>query len=566
MQTQTYQDGFPMDAQAAINFSYFLSQEEKTEWSEWLQSANPEQQNELVDTLHAIWVENQKQVVPAGFDEKKTEKSAAAVDSQKSAKPAPEPQSKTPNKSQNQGSPKADIKPVTQAPLAQAPVNNTPAQVEEKTNTPQTATSSNKAGISAQEVTNKAQNSQQRPQEVGKNNPESEENIIKESTSKNKEVGQKTSPKNNSNPMPQPDPATTSAATLDKDARNTSQRDNRQKPQRSDTSSNPNQKQQRDNNVRQNQERVQNRRPERVDRRRDQQQRGQTRLEQSRNDNQRQYKERTQQQSQQTAPTSQRKQFNLSQAKVIATQQELVDLLTDYREKNLDFEQARVAYEQEVNNKQRAVNQSFATLMNKSMSILAQFEGVADYVEEMTEKLLQMNEVIKDQARINQQTRNDITNQVNDIQDGMDRVERDNTANYRDIKDLRGEIRKSVQEITEHHTRTEADSFGIEGMQRQIELLQAKIAKLEQNQDSMRTQEVASQKPANSESNIRKLDKPQNENTQTREVPKPRISKPTPKPIKQQNPRQNQELAPQPQPVKDEKNEDQSVIDLRDLI
>jgi archaellum component FlaC len=56
----------------AISFSYFLTDEEKQEWREWLTGATPEQQNELVDTLHAMWQENQKQVVPQGFGQNPT--------------------------------------------------------------------------------------------------------------------------------------------------------------------------------------------------------------------------------------------------------------------------------------------------------------------------------------------------------------------------------------------------------------------------------------------------------------------------------------------------------------
>lgn len=64
---KTFPDGFPLSAQEAIQYSYFLSDDEKKEWNEWLKSANPQQQQELVDTLHSIWLEHQSQVVPAGF-------------------------------------------------------------------------------------------------------------------------------------------------------------------------------------------------------------------------------------------------------------------------------------------------------------------------------------------------------------------------------------------------------------------------------------------------------------------------------------------------------------------
>ncbi|NJK71319.1 MAG: hypothetical protein HC932_03655, partial [Thermales bacterium] len=81
MATNTFPDGFPIAAKDAINFSYFLSDAEKAEWMEWLKTANEEQQNELVETLHAIWEENQKEVVPDGFDNKKNVIDAEVVSS-----------------------------------------------------------------------------------------------------------------------------------------------------------------------------------------------------------------------------------------------------------------------------------------------------------------------------------------------------------------------------------------------------------------------------------------------------------------------------------------------------
>jgi hypothetical protein len=56
-----FTDGFPNDAVGAINASYFLSSDDKTEWNEWLKSADAQQQDELVNILHTMWEEAQKQ-------------------------------------------------------------------------------------------------------------------------------------------------------------------------------------------------------------------------------------------------------------------------------------------------------------------------------------------------------------------------------------------------------------------------------------------------------------------------------------------------------------------------
>ncbi len=64
MSTQPFQDGFPNQAQAAINASYFLSNEDRSEWFEWLKTADEQQQDELINILHTMWEDAQKQNLP----------------------------------------------------------------------------------------------------------------------------------------------------------------------------------------------------------------------------------------------------------------------------------------------------------------------------------------------------------------------------------------------------------------------------------------------------------------------------------------------------------------------
>lgn len=64
----TYPDGFPLIPLEAVNFSYFLSDTEKDDWRNWLITATEDQKNELVDTLHSIWLDQQKQSLPQAFE------------------------------------------------------------------------------------------------------------------------------------------------------------------------------------------------------------------------------------------------------------------------------------------------------------------------------------------------------------------------------------------------------------------------------------------------------------------------------------------------------------------
>lgn len=64
---ETFPDGFPMTPAEAIEFSYFFTEEEKQEWREWLKAVTDEERTEMVNTLHTIWMDKQKQVVPDQF-------------------------------------------------------------------------------------------------------------------------------------------------------------------------------------------------------------------------------------------------------------------------------------------------------------------------------------------------------------------------------------------------------------------------------------------------------------------------------------------------------------------
>jgi hypothetical protein len=63
----TFDDGFPKKPIDAIEFSYFLSESEKQEWREWILTATSDQQDELVNILHSMWQDNQKNAVPESF-------------------------------------------------------------------------------------------------------------------------------------------------------------------------------------------------------------------------------------------------------------------------------------------------------------------------------------------------------------------------------------------------------------------------------------------------------------------------------------------------------------------
>ena len=57
MSVPPFQDGFPNQPQAAINASYFLTPDEKGEWNNWLQNSTLQEKDELVNILHQMWIQ-----------------------------------------------------------------------------------------------------------------------------------------------------------------------------------------------------------------------------------------------------------------------------------------------------------------------------------------------------------------------------------------------------------------------------------------------------------------------------------------------------------------------------
>jgi hypothetical protein len=496
MQTQQYPDGFPMDSNQAIEKSYFLSNDEKKEWTEWLKSASVEQQNELVDTLHNIWIENQKQVVPAGF----VKENKSIVDEVVAT-----PESNTVEAIANNSEPKEDN--IVEAEISTpSPVIPTPPVVQipsptvpEVKNQPKPDSSMQAEKPISNEVT--------KPAEKLENN--------NENTSRN--------PENRSQ-------------------KPVNQNNNQERNDRINRNQNK-QTMQRENNLNQNNnERVSQDQPI------------------QRNQQQNIVKNETQK----PELTQPQKQFSLSSAREVATKQELSNLIKMYQLQQNNLQSARSQYQESLTIKENQAQESFMQLMSRSMDILSQFEGVTDYISEMTEKLLQMNEVIKQQAKDNIITRNEVRNQVLELQEGYDRLERDNTANYRDLKDLKIEVRRDLQALTQDNSINNIDSFQDEGMKKQVELLQLKLVNLEKQLSDLKKE-----KSQNQQAVIKTEQKPKQQDSQNLKISQADSRN---KPSGDQNFKakstQSQKLNLEEQTVKiqEEKQEDQSIIDLRDLI
>jgi hypothetical protein len=460
MQPNTYPDGFPINPAEAINFSYFLSKEEKDEWLNWLQSSTVEQQHELVDTLHSMWIENQKEVVPAGFNlssnqntntnltpipeivspEVNTFKDQTKVFEEKNAAVLNEavkenviPQIIAPT---FQPAPQIQPAPVAVAPVVAtnpAPVLNsvditepvpltipeTPAQEKQPENIAAEIPAVQEKPIPVPEVplivqnvdnTNQTkpvnQNNQMNQSNQKQRNNSNQQNVKNDDNESLKQFGQ-----NKYTPNPVLDDKTNNSADFVFQNGNPKGKNNRRSNDNDDSNENLNQA----NNQ----------------------------------------------------PVETKKAFfNFSKLREVATRKSLEDVYQQYvQSKDKSF-----TSEQEFRD-------NHAIFLDKIMKIVVNFESVSDFFEAITAKLLEMNDqnvVLAEKfSRSQEENRSvvrDLTRQVDDLRRDLDR-------SYRDQKRLEEDLGR----VNIKSNQSDVDVFGGDALQQKVELLLARITKLEQS-------------------------------------------------------------------------------------
>jgi hypothetical protein len=457
MQPNTYPDGFPMSALDAINFSYFLSEGEKEEWREWLSSATPDQQQELVDTLHAMWQENQKEVVPQGFTD-------LTNTNQASAQPAPNgvpsqapqttpsfdttPQAPAPQIQQVQQptpppfnpfeEPKPQAAPVSEAKM-ESDVNNTTtpeAEIPPLPPLPPVNFDEEKKPAPAPRRNDNQPQKYDSERDKGQNN----QNVNKNNRPAPKKTeGEDDSIINFGQTKYKPNPILEDRT-----------------PAPSEFTYNQNSKSSRSANEPSSNREIRDEsrtdRNEKVDR-------------DGRNDR----NDRDRKDNQAPNGLASRSFFNVSKVREASTRKALEDIYQQYltsREKSFSSE--------------REYHENHGMFLDKIMQVVVNFEQVADYFESMTQKLLEMNDKMVVQARENQELRVSVQNKQADVQDQIDELRRDVDRLFRDTKDIRMDYRHKVEDITTQMAAFGADAYRQDGVLQRLDLIMAKVHKLEQ--------------------------------------------------------------------------------------
>ncbi|NJL96406.1 hypothetical protein HC766_04230 [Candidatus Gracilibacteria bacterium] len=501
MATNTFPDGFPIAAKDAINFSYFLSDAEKAEWMEWLKTANEEQQNELVETLHAIWEENQKEVVPDGFDNKKNVIDAEVVSSNNQNSSTPS-SLQPPSPGNGFIGATEEIKPKNEIPVTNQPTSlqdnssnlqkqSAQVNVSQNSQTPKTITASaeNNKPISQavpnqdttpnveinRDVSSHKQeelkkdfvfnehldNQQIKPAQPQLTKIESEKKEDFNQTEQSKDIKpdknefefvEKSSVTQESKPISNPNPNSNYS--------NNSQQTNNLDPRKFESKNRkdnekPNSQISQNNNQRQNENKG-NFKNERVNN----------------------YPQNNQ--SQQNRRQESKANINFGQVKETSTEKELRELSKIYE----DSMQRLTQFEQETITKRTQLSVQLASdlknLVSKMSGILSVFENVSEYLEDMTAKLLKMNDVVVKQSEENQKFRSSIESKVVTLNESVDFVQSDVDRLYREIRTNKDENRSQIQDL-----RSQLSSMGAgvysptEVFEKKLDLMNSKIIGIE---------------------------------------------------------------------------------------
>lgn len=409
MTTTLYQDGFPKSPLEAINYSYFLTDAEKVEWKEWVQTATPEQQQELVDTLHEMWQNNQQQVVPSGF-----ESTMPLPSLQANGEPIPtadknEQALRQFDQAQEKFTANNNIAP-TNEPVAPT---LTPNQMGQLT-TPQT-----------QQI--EEFDPAFDPTQQYSTSPSQAEtsNSINKSILDDQQVKDFGSGPFVSNPI------------LNADESQPTSQNNKTQPQQA-SSEQQMQKSQSQRNSSRNQPNLSAR--------------------------------ATNQPAEKSNEQKEQKFFKVANVREAATKKALEDIYKQYlasREKSFSSE--------------REYQEFHGMFLDKVMQVVVNFEQVADYFESMTHKLLEMNDTIVQQAALITEVQTKTSRINNDIELRVDEIERDVDRIYRELKVMKNDYRDFEDNVQGLLAQSGADVYSKDGVLQRIDLVTARLHKLEQN-------------------------------------------------------------------------------------
>ena len=439
MQPNSYPDGFPINPTEAINFSYFLSNEEKQEWLLWLTNSTTDQQHELVDTLHSMWLENQKEVVPQGFNLANTQSTEHPVSPALAPIPTiiqpPAPQTQI-NQNNSQVSP-LPIQPIVRAAEISKPEIIEPAvvsstQISEPVPLNTTSTMAQEIiepAVIIENIPDKTKISQDIPliNPIGdSSNRVNNQGNQKPRNNTQTSAGQQTKPDFNENVKqfgqskytPNPVLENKTAATDDFVFQNS-------------------------NSKSRNQRRTDNR-----------------------NSNTDESEDLNRDAGNQNDTTQGKKAFfNFSKLREMASRKSLEEVYQQYlKSKDSNF------------NSEKEFRDNHALFLDKIMNIVVNFESVSDYFEAMTEKLLEVNDqnvaLAEKLSKYDEESRST----VRDLTLRMDDLQRDLDRSYRSQKEIEG----AVRQFSTSNTKDKVDVFGSEGNSQKLELIMSRLSRLEQ--------------------------------------------------------------------------------------
>jgi uncharacterized membrane-anchored protein YhcB (DUF1043 family) len=456
MNPTTFPDGFPRDPLKAIEYSYFFSDEEKQDWRDWLQSAPSEQQEELVEILHNMWLDHQKQAIPNGFQNGNTQDvdlntMPAATPTQAVAQPVPAaPAPTTPVQSQ----PVMQPAPIKEAEIQLEPIAQDPEASYYPTET-----------FEMEDGEDKTDMDQMIPEfDLSQETPIPPADIP---TPVVKPVPQASITQSQpAKPIPAAQPQIKDIELDDKTIRENIRNLGSEEytpnpllqnmPERTADRIEPPLKQpqpSKNNNASQVQDNGNGTK---------------TKANPSQNPQAKSVSTAQPVANKQPAPA-----FQVAKVRETATREMLEDIYNNYvstRARSFKSEQE--------------LHELHAAFLDKIMKVVVNFEQVADYFESMTTKLLEMNDTIVDQASKLAAAKAESDRRFSKLERSVEDVSDDNQRNERKIKDVGMDSRDRYNELSQQLASFGADAYRQDGVNSRIDLLSARIQKLE-GQDSI---------------------------------------------------------------------------------
>ena len=141
----------------------------------------------------------------------------------------------------------------------------------------------------------------------------------------------------------------------------------------------------------------------------------------------------------------------------------------------------------------RSHEKAYIDLVKKNTKIFSDFEDINDYIEAMTDKVLTINDQVINQGEEIQTLKNGTQARGSSLQDQTDEIRYDIEKLIKEIRNVKIEQKRAVDEIRTRLSTIEANSFRNDGNDFELKynILKSQVEKLQQEKSFEKIQPTA---------------------------------------------------------------------------